>query len=134
MSAGKKTHYPAGRELRVTRREDFDRLFTSGARVTDGTLTLLAAARPDAAAPSRVGVAASMKCGKAVRRNRLKRLCREAFRLLRPELPVGRDYIMVPRPGVDLTLEAAKESLAKLAARLERQLAVRPASSEGLAP
>ncbi|HAU37407.1 MAG TPA: ribonuclease P protein component, partial [Phycisphaerales bacterium] len=88
----------AGKNFRVTRRGDIQRVFDLGRRAWDGNLTLCAARREEDG-PSRLGVAVSFRHGKAVRRNRVKRLCREAFRLLRGELPDGYDYIMIPRAG-----------------------------------
>jgi ribonuclease P protein component len=49
---------------------------------------------------SRLGVAVSRKYGNAVRRNRIKRVFRAAFRKLQHDLPVGYDYVLLPRHGV----------------------------------
>jgi len=108
----------AGKNLRVTRRGDIQRVFDRGRRAWDGTLTLCAVPREESGAPSRLGVAVSFRHGKAVRRNRVKRLCREAFRLLRGELPGGYDYIMIPRAGRELTLDALQRALRALAPRV----------------
>jgi len=57
-----------------------------------------------------------------VRRNRIKRLLREAFRLSQHRLPADLTLFCVPRAGADITLEECVESLTRLAARLERRL------------
>jgi len=48
----------------------------------------------------RLGVTATKKIGNAVRRNRARRLVREAFRRLRVQLPVGFDYVVVARQSI----------------------------------
>ncbi len=112
----------AGKELRLKRRADIARVFEQGKSATDGVLTLLATRREREALPSRFGVAVSKKHGGAVRRNRVKRLCREACRLSRRSLPGGRDYMIVPRAGADISLERLRESLLALSVRLERKM------------
>ena len=49
---------------------------------------------------SRLGVIASRKTGSAVIRNRSKRLLREAFRLLYPNLPNGLEFVAVAKPSI----------------------------------
>jgi RNase P protein component len=78
----------------------------------------VAGAPGKAVAPARCGVAVSKGHGIAVRRNRIKRVCREAFRLVRNEFPSGWDYMIVPRVGAELKLRGIQESLLNLAHRL----------------
>ena len=113
------TGHKAGRECRVTRKRDISRLFESGRRAADSLIVLYAI--PNGLPHSRCGVAVSTRHGNAVRRNRIKRLCREAFRLVRPALPAGTDYMLVPRAGRDFSLEGLMDSLRRLCASLPAQ-------------
>ena len=105
--------------LRVRRRREFERTFADGLRLTDARITLWAI-RNGLAYP-RLGLIVGRKHGNAVRRNRIKRLLREAFRLSRPRLPAGLDLLCAPRRGADINLDGCAESLLRLSARLERQ-------------
>ena len=52
--------------------------------------------------PNRLGVTASRKIKGSVRRNRMKRLLRESYRLLEDQLFEGYDLVLVARDGKDL--------------------------------
>jgi ribonuclease P protein component len=49
--------------------------------------------------PARLGLVVARSVGSAVRRNRVKRLCRECFRTLPSLLPNGVDLVVIARPG-----------------------------------
>ena len=53
-------------------------------------------------ADSRLGVSVSRKVGNAVRRNRIKRIMRETFRLHREIFPRSSDIVIAVRPGFSL--------------------------------
>ena len=106
----------AGKTYRVTRRRDIDRLFATGRSARDSLVTLLAA--PNGLPHARCAVGVGRRHGTAVARNRVKRLCREAFRLSRPEIAGGWDYIILPRAGRRLTFAALRASVVELARRV----------------
>jgi ribonuclease P protein component len=69
---------------------------------------------------SRLGVSVGSKHGNAVRRNRIKRVFRAAFRLSQDWLPKGMEYVFVPRKGVkEYSTELVLAGLAKARAELE---------------
>lgn len=70
----------------------------------------------------RLGLSVSRKMGKATRRNRLRRLYREAFRLTRHEMPTGLDLILIPRRPEHPGLEELKRALPRLVRQAARKL------------
>jgi len=91
-------------------------MFEQGRRKSDSLVTLFVL--PNELDFARLGVAVATRHGNAVRRNRVKRLAREAFRLMRNELPAGWDYMVVPRVGREFTLENLQRSIRNLSAAL----------------
>jgi ribonuclease P protein component len=89
-----------GKDRRLRKRADFLRVQSTGLRVPSPHFTLLVAARPDdPSMPARFGIVASSKVGGAVKRNRIKRVCRECFRLWPDFAPNGVDVVVVARAG-----------------------------------
>jgi ribonuclease P protein component len=84
---------------RLSRSGEFERVYREGNSRGNRYLVLYAFARGDGSSEApRVGVSVGRKLGRAVRRNRVKRMVREAFWKLADELPPGHDFVIVARP------------------------------------
>lgn len=59
--------------------------------------SLIVYVRKNRLGATRVGITTGKKIGKAVKRNRCRRIIREAFRQLLPEVKKGYDYVFVAR-------------------------------------
>jgi ribonuclease P protein component len=105
---------------------EFERTYARKRSASDGVLIVYAC--ENGLDHPRLGCSVSRKVGGAVVRNRYKRLFREAFRLSQHDLPAGVDFILIPRPGSEPTLEAVQASLVKLARQAARKLTPEPVS------
>ncbi len=85
------------RARRVRKRPEFELAQREGRRVTCPHFILVIARSTSASIGARLGITASRKLGNAVRRNRMKRIVREAFRRTEAFLPPGFDVIVICR-------------------------------------
>lgn len=99
---------------------DFDAIYALKQRAGDDHLLIFA--RRNGLAWTRFGLSVSRKHGNAVKRNRIKRLLREAFRLSQHDLPAGLDLILIPRQNSGTLLEDYQRSLRAVAKRLDKRL------------
>lgn len=108
------------------------------ARIRRRAGPLLIYARPnDDLAPhgdTRLGLSVSRRCGNAVRRHRIKRLLREAFRTVRPDLPRGYDLLVVVHPHRPLEMVEYRRLLADVAQDLDRRWRTRPKATRPTSP
>jgi len=88
--------YRLSRAHRLQGRPAFSRVFAARHSLRCGPLVLHAI--PNGSTHWRLGLSVSRRVGKAVRRNRIKRLLREAFRLHRHEWCGGYDLVIVVLP------------------------------------
>jgi ribonuclease P protein component len=78
---------------RLLSNEDFKAVLEQNQNATNGFITLYVAGN-DFEYP-RLGISVGKACGKAVLRNRLKRLLREVFRQNQHRIPQNLDYVVV---------------------------------------
>ncbi len=80
----------------LTLNKDYKRLYYRGKSAVDSALVTYAM-KNRTPGENRMGITVTKKIGKAVCRNRCKRVIRAAYRLLEPQLPDGWDFIFVAR-------------------------------------
>ncbi|MEX2216564.1 MAG: ribonuclease P protein component [Phycisphaeraceae bacterium] len=94
--------YAYSPRLRLSGRNAFARIFDAKVRKNAGPLTAMAI--PNDLPHLRFGISIGRRCGNAVRRNRIKRLLREAFRIAQHDWPLGYDVVCIVRPHEPLQL------------------------------
>jgi len=92
-------HFRFPRESRIVTAAQFGRVKRSGKRIA--TRYFLVYLAPAATEIPRLGMIVTRKVGGAVRRNRCKRVLREAFRLSRHDFPAPVDLVVVVRRSED---------------------------------
>jgi ribonuclease P protein component len=85
------------RSERLTRRSDYQRVYARRCIVGDQWFKVYGV--PNDLDRSRVGLSVSRRVGNAVKRQRVRRRIREAFRRNKTKLTRGWDVIVVARPG-----------------------------------
>jgi ribonuclease P protein component len=115
------------RVARLLKASDFARLRGISRRI--GTRHFSAEVAANTLAVARLGLAISKRVAKeAVRRNRIKRIARDSFRLIRHGLPPV-DVLLIARSSADLEQNAALRS--ELVRLWERIAALNGASAAG---
>jgi ribonuclease P protein component len=107
------------RSARLLKSRDFKRVYGRGRRLTGQQVVVVAVPRRDPGV--RLGVSVSKDHGSAVRRNKVKRILREAFRLERARMQGDLDVVLIPKtPGVKLHLASLQREVRELIDRLAR--------------
>lgn len=89
------------KRARLTRSGDFDAVYRRGRSSANRHLVVYAFAREGSDDQQvRLGLSVSRKVGGAVERNRVKRVLRERFSEIAPDLRPGLDLVVIARPGI----------------------------------
>ena len=96
--------------MRLANARQFRAVYAEQVRRNAGSL--LVYALPNGLDHPRLGLAVPRRVGNAVKRNRVKRMLREALRLMQHDLPGGYDLVVNVRPHELLTFEEYTEALA----------------------
>jgi ribonuclease P protein component len=124
--------YSFPRTHRLGGQAAFAAVFAAKIRDSRGPLTLYA--RPNDLPHPRLGISIGRKVGSAVQRNRIKRLLREAFRLMRYDLPRGYDLVVVVRPHPPALLADYQRLLLNLSLKVHQIWQRRAAAPAGEHP
>jgi ribonuclease P protein component len=104
---------------RILKRREFIALAKSGRRIQNEYF--IAVFSPGRHGRSRLGITVTKKVGGAVKRNRIKRLVREFFRLNRQSISGEWDINIIAKNQIaDITSERAYQSLQNIISRISR--------------
>ena len=91
--------YSLGKEERVQKSSDFKQAIQGGSKqLTEHFKVFI---YPNHLERKRLGITTSRRVGSAVKRNRIKRLVREFFRLHKTCFPPSSDIVFIAKPGAD---------------------------------
>ena len=97
-----------GRSFFLTKTAEFERVRKKGSAIRNPFFTMIYAPYVPVES-SRIGIIAGRRAGNAVRRNRLKRVCRELVRGSIPSFLPGYECILYPKTRIlDVSFEEVK--------------------------
>jgi ribonuclease P protein component len=111
--------YSFTKSMRVRSRPDFSAVFEAKVREARGPLVVYAI--PTTQKTSRLGLSVARQVGSAPRRNRIKRLLRESFRLMQHDIPRPYDIVVVVRPHEPFILAEYQKLLSSLVMKLHQR-------------
>ena len=101
-------------DIRLKKQKDFDLVFKKGKRLYSESLTLIYLPAKN----QKVGFAVSKKHGKSVRRNRIKRLLREAYRSYGYNSNNNFFFVFIPKIKEEYSFNVFKKEIENLLSKL----------------
>jgi ribonuclease P protein component len=84
-----------GKDERIRKKRDYLTVYQQGVRSHSKSFTLIAYRNPSG--KRRLGITVGKKVGNAVKRNRIKRLLREFFRLHKEQFSPAQDFVIMAK-------------------------------------
>ena len=116
-----RARHPFRPSMRIRRGAEFQRAYRQGSRAKGQWMVVVAV--ENGLGETRLGLSIGKRIWKlAVRRNRVRRVFREAFRLSYPELPEGVDLVLIAaQPQLEPQIESCRRELVRLAHKAHRR-------------
>ncbi len=96
--------------LKIKKQADFQKLFSKGKRAFTPSFTLIYTPFKE----NRLGISVGKRHGKAVKRNRIKRLIRESFRSSIENLEKSYSFIVIPKVKEEYSFQEYKRHFKKI--------------------
>jgi ribonuclease P protein component len=105
------------KDARIRKKRDYFTVYQQGIR--NDSRHFIVITRRNQSGFSRLGITVSKKVGDAVKRNRVKRLLREFFRLHKTQFSPSQDIVIIAKKGIpDLTYQDVRRELESLFTRI----------------
>lgn len=137
MGATRQVTYPCGVPLlrlkksqQLTHDLEYKRVYAARTSVVKGPLRIHGLPSEREGSATRFGLSVPGRVGTNVKRNRIKRLIREAFRLGQHGLPAGLDLVIGVHPHDERTVEEYAAMVSSAAASLAKTWEARKGHSE----